>query len=125
MRETHLGGHCDTQTCQDIMGRGKLEEAPDSRWEVELEMVLLYPVVARVQLPPGRDGIRLLWKSRLGCPVLFFVSVVFCGIIVTLYLDVNLGRGSNSLVADHLIQFLFCGSHLEDSFCWSLCLDLD
>ena len=34
VRETHLGGHCDVQMCRGITGHGKLENTPDSCWEV-------------------------------------------------------------------------------------------
>jgi hypothetical protein len=84
MRETHLGDHCDMQMCQDVMGQGKLEEAPESHWEGGSEAVVLVPVVAGRQLPPGMDSIMLLWESSLGHPVLvLFILFVFCGIIVT------------------------------------------
>lgn len=60
------------------------------------ETVLLYPEVARIQLLHGTNSIRPLWVSHLGRLVLVsFVLFVFCGITVSLYLDENLGRGSN------------------------------
>jgi hypothetical protein len=46
--------------CQEVTGHMRLEDDPDSRWEVGSEVVLLNPVVARSQIPPGMDSIRLL-----------------------------------------------------------------
>lgn len=66
-------------------GHRKLEDAPESLWEVGWEVVLLYP---EIQLPPSMNSIRLLWESHIGRPVLvLFVLVAFCGVTVTLYLD--------------------------------------
>ena len=56
----HLGDHGDRQMCQEVTGHMRLEDDPDSRWEVGSEVVLLNPVVARSQIPPGMDSIRLL-----------------------------------------------------------------
>ena len=83
--KTYLIGRCDGQTCQDATGHRKLEDAPESLWEVGWEVVLLYP---EIQLPPSMNSIRLLWESHIGRPVLvLFVLVAFCGVTVTLYLD--------------------------------------
>ena len=57
-----------------------LEDVLLSSWEVGSETVLLNPAAARVQYIPGTDSVRLLWKSRVRCPVLvllvFVISVV-------------------------------------------------
>lgn len=64
-----------------------LEDAPVSSWEVGSETVLLEPAAARVQYMPGTDSVRLLWKSRVRCPVLvFLVFVIFYGTVTLWWL---------------------------------------
>ena len=66
--------------CAKTLQATTLEHAPVSSWEVGSETVLLNPAAARVQYMPGTDSVRLLWKSRVRCPVLvllvFVISVV-------------------------------------------------
>ena len=65
----------------------------NSPWEVVSEVVLLNPVVARRQLLPGMDSIRLLWELYLGLSVLvLFVLFVVCGVIVMHYLYEMMGH---------------------------------